>query len=290
MEMFTRHEVRRTFGPQGCDLCALITPHNQRPSLHADLNPASHAADAKAVQVSGGIPCQPHLASTIDAQQQVSGTEHRVKAHTASTSQQQQQQQQQEQMLFSDQDAPECSPADDCSAAVDPQSDALVMPQANQPAAAGAPTAKTTQQATTSSQQAGQPDAKIALDIANAAAEHKACVQPSQGAGSPHGRQDAVSPKAAVKDLVHMPAKQSGSQTSLSRRILGSATSASGPAANVTDADLADKENEGSSLSLTGSDTQSRSQGLKEQQQGTAAAAAAAQVLLLLKILIHAAH
>jgi len=115
-------------------------------------------------------------------------------------------------------------------------------------------------------------------------------LQLSQGAGGSPGGQDAVSPKAAVRDLVHMPARQSGSQSSLSRRTLGCATAASGPAADVTDADLADKENDASSLSLTGSDTQSKSQGLKEQQQGTAAAAAAAQVLLLLKILTHAAH
>ncbi|KAL0025392.1 hypothetical protein WJX79_003577 [Trebouxia sp. C0005] len=39
------------------------------------------------------------------------------------------------------------------------------------------------------------------------------------------------------------------------------------------------QENDASSLSLTGSDTQSKSQGLKEQQLGTAAAAAAAQVV-----------
>jgi len=45
------------------------------------------------------------------------------------------------------------------------------------------------------------------------------------------------------------------------------------------DVEVADKENDSSSLSLTGSDTQSRSQGLKEEQQGKAAAAAAAQVL-----------
>ncbi len=87
-----------------------------------------------------------------------------------------------------------------------------------------------------------------------------------------------------------MPAKQSGSQSSLSRRTLGTAAAASELAADVTDADLADKENDASSLSLTGSDTQSKSQGLKEQQQGTAAAAAAAQVMSLLKMLIHAAH
>jgi len=248
------------------------------------LNPASHAADPKAVRVSGGISCQPHLAANTDAQEGVSGTEHSVKAHTAGTSQQQQQQQQQ--TLCSDQDALECSPSDDCSTAVDPQPDALVTQQANEPAAAGAPNAKATQQASPSSQQASQPDAKITLDVAYAAVEHKAGLQLSQGVGSPPNRQDAVSPKAAVRDPVHMPAKQSGSQTSLSRRTLGSASAASGPAADVTDADLADKENDSSSLSLTGSDAQSKSHGLKEQQQGTAAAAAAAQVMSLLKILI----
>lgn len=227
-----------------------------------------------AVQASDSIPCQPHLASTIDAQQQVSGTEHSVKAHTAGTSQQQQ-------TLCSDQDAPEGSPSDDCSTAVDPQPDAQVAQQANQPAAAGAPNAKTTQQASLSSLQASQPNAKLTLDVAYAAIEHKAGLQLSQGAGSPHDRQDAVSPKAVVRELVHMPGKQSGSQSSLSRRIQGSASAASGPAADVTDADLADKENDASSLSLTGSDTQSKSHGLKEQQQGTAAAAAAAQVMSL---------
>ena len=255
------------------------------------LNPALHAADAEAVLVSGGTQCQLHLAATADVQQQVSGTEHSVKAHTAGISQQHQhQQQQQQQALCSDQDVPECSPVDDYSAAVDPQSDALVMQQANQPAAGSAPNANTTQQASPSSLQASQPDAKITLDVALAAVKHKADLQPSQGVGSPPGRQDAVTPKAAVTDLLHMPVKQSGSQTSLSRRTLGSASAASGPAADVTDADLADKENDGSSLSLTGSDTQSKSQGLKEQQQGTAAAAAAAQVMSPLKILIHAAH
>ena len=255
------------------------------------LNPAFHAADAEAVLFSGGTQCQPHLAATADVQQQISGTEHSVKAHKAGTSQQHQKQQQhQQQALCSDQDVPECSPIDDYSAAVDPQADALVMQQANQPAAGSAPNAKATQQASPSSLQASQPDAKITLDVANAAVKHKADLQHSQGVGSPPGRQDAVSPKAAVRDLLHMPVKQSGSQTSLSRRTLGSASAASGPAAGVTDADLADKENDGSSLSLTGSDTQSKSQGLKEQQQGTAAAAAAAQVMSPLKTLIHAAH
>lgn len=256
----------------------MTSPHNQRSSLNADLNPASHAADAKAVQVSGGIPCQQHLASAIDAQQGVSGNDHRVKAHTAGTSQQHQQQQQQ--TLCSDQNAPECSPSRDCSTAVNPQPDAQVMKQATEPAANGALTAKTTQLASPSSLQASQPDA----NVANAAIEHKAGLHPSQGVGSPPERQDAVSPKAVVRDLLHMPAKQSGSQSSLSRRTLGTATAASGPVADVTDTDLADKENDASSLSLTGSDTQSKSQGLKEQQLGTAAAAAAAQVMSLMLI------
>lgn len=254
------------------------------------LKSAFHAADAKSVQVSGSIPCQTHLAATSDAQQGVSGTEDSVKAHAAGGSQQQKQQQQQQQTLCSDQDAPECSPSDNCSAAIDPQPDAQAMQKANQPAAIGDPNVKITQNAFPSSLQASQPDAKLTCDVAHAAVEHKADLQPSQGAGKPHGTQDAVSPIATVRDLVRMPAKQSGSQSSLSRCTPGSAAAASGPAADMTDADLADKENDASSLSLTGSDSQSNSQGLKEQQQGTAAAAAAAQVLLLLKILIHAAH
>ncbi|KAL0050919.1 hypothetical protein WJX82_009860 [Trebouxia sp. C0006] len=233
-------------------------------------------SDAKALQASGGVPCQPQVAATTDAQQGISRTEDSVKAHTAGTSQQQQQQQQ---THCSDQDAPECSPSDDCPTAIDPQPDALVTQQANEPAATGALTAKTTQQAPPFSQQASQPDAKLTLNVASAAVEHKAGLQPSQGVGSPPGRQDAVSPTATVRDLAHMPAKQSGSQSSLSRRTLGTAAAASELAADVTDADLADKENDASSLSLTGSDTQSKSQGLKEQQQGTAAAAAAAQVV-----------
>ncbi len=270
----------------------LPTCQSNTPQVCCILNPAFHASDSKAALVPGSVPCQLHLAATTDAQQGVSDTEHSVKAHTAGSSQQHQHQQQQQQVRCSDQDAPECSPVDDYSAAVDPQPDAQAMQQANEPAAAGAVAvaAKTTQQASPSSLQARQPDAKLTLDIANVAVKHKADLQPSQGVGSPPGRQDAVSPKAVVRDRVNMPPKRSGSQTSLSRRTQGSKSAASEPAANVTDADLTDKENDTSSLSLTGSDTQSKSQGLKEQQQGTAAAAAAAQVMSLLKILIHAAH
>ncbi|KAL0025913.1 hypothetical protein WJX77_002354 [Trebouxia sp. C0004] len=232
-------------------------------------------SDARAVQVSCRIPCQPHLAATTDAQQEVFDTEHSVKAHKAGSSQQQPQQR----TLCSDQDAPDCNAANDSSTAVTPQPDTLVMQQTSQPAAAAAATAQTTQQASPSSLQASQPDAKLTSNIAHATVRQKAGLPPSQGVGSPPHGQEALSPRAAVRDLIHMPAKQSGSQSHLSGRVHGSATAASGPAADMTDADLADKENNGCSLSGTGSDTQSKSQGLEEQQQGTAAAAAAAQVV-----------
>ena len=235
-------------------------------------------ADAKAAQEINPSQDRSSFASADSVPRQTANSDSGGEGARASGSSQQQQ------APECDPDPPECSPADDESGAIDAQQTVSVIQETVHPAD-GISAAKTVKQISPVIQQVPQTDAEPLLDRPHDAVQRKSVGSGSKEHDACEAKSHVASPQAVlmIRGTATLPVCQHGSQASVSKQTSGTRI-ASEPAAGMTrDVELADKENDYSSLlAAAASDTPSVSQGLKEVQQGAAAAAAAQVVIIVL--------
>ena len=207
------------------------------------------AADAKLAQETNPSQDRASFTSADDVPQQTADSSSGGEGAGTSGSLQQQQ------AIEHDPDPPECSPADDESGAMDAQQVVSMVEDTVHPAD-NISAAKTVEQTSPVMQQVPQTDAEPFLDRLHAADQRKADASGSKEHDASLVKSHVTSPKAVLmtRGSATLPVCQHGSQASLSRRTSGTGT-ASEPAAGMTaDVELADKENNSSSLSVAASD------------------------------------